>query len=91
MTKQEIFQEALAVKYPVEIHHLEEEDGSNYVFAFHPDFGSSMCSATGDTIDEALKALDNVRADILDHLVNKGVEIPKPYSFFGSQLACHRR
>jgi predicted RNase H-like HicB family nuclease len=77
MTKQEILQEALARVYPIEAH---QEDGSEVVFAFHPDFDS--CGAIGNTLNEALVSLDKVRMDLLERLVNEGAEIPKPSNAF---------
>jgi len=63
--------------YPIQIHLIEEEDQS-YYFAYHPDFGSSACSATGDTIMEAIESLDNVREDLVAYLKEAGKPIPAP-------------
>lgn len=64
------------VYYPVQVHRLF--DGNRYYFfAFHPDFGASACSATGDTIEEALELLDKVRQEVITYLRDKGKPIPK--------------
>jgi len=65
------------IKYPVEVHWVDEDDGDGYYYAFLPDFGQCACSATGDTRDEALEELDLVRRDVIQHYVETGKSIPE--------------
>ena len=64
--------------YPVEIHHVAEEGGPGYYLAFLPDFGESTCSATGDTMTEAIERLSDVKREILQHFLDTGRDIPDP-------------
>jgi predicted RNase H-like HicB family nuclease len=58
------------------IHNPGDRDG--YYFAYHPEFGSSACSGTGDTRIEALQNLDTVRENVILHYQETGREIPEP-------------
>jgi predicted RNase H-like HicB family nuclease len=75
---------ALAFHYPISIYWLPEITvPTGYYLAFHPDFGQSACSATGDTALEALNNLDEVRKTIICHYAEKGSGhvIPEPSKF----------
>jgi len=63
--------------YPIEIHRIDEPDQSYYL-AYFVDFGASACSATGDTIEEALETLNKVKKDIINYLIEKKEDIPTP-------------
>jgi predicted RNase H-like HicB family nuclease len=63
-------------KYPMVIYWIEEENSSGYYFAYLLDFGYCACSATGDTIEEALQELELVKKDIIQHFWETGKEIP---------------
>lgn len=65
------------VEYPVMIHKVEDSDDSYYM-AYLPDFGMSTCSAVGDTMTEALEALEGVKQDVIVHFIESGHEIPTP-------------
>lgn len=64
--------------YPIQIHYIKEDDAPGYFFAFHPDFGASACSATGDTIPQAIMLLGKVRTEVLCYLRSSGKPIPEP-------------
>jgi len=68
----------LSRKYPTEVYFIEEEGGEGYYFACLPDFGSSTCSATGDSAEEALSRLSEVREAVIRHLVESGSPVPEP-------------
>jgi len=55
-----------------------EADGTRYYFAFLPDFGHSACSATGDTVLEAIEELDLVRQDVIRYFIEAEKKLPKP-------------
>jgi predicted RNase H-like HicB family nuclease len=77
VTEHEIFKWSKK-PYGINIRYVEEENGDKYVIAYHPDFGHSACSATGDTIVEALENLVIARRDIIEHYLRTGKTIPKP-------------
>lgn len=64
--------------YPIQIHYIEEDDSENYFLAYNPDFGGSACSATGDTIPEAIANLTKVRCEVMAYLVSTKKPIPEP-------------
>jgi len=65
-------------KYPIEIHHIKEKDCEGYFLAFHPDFGCSACSATGETEEDAINLLNQVRCAVLEYYIKEGKNIPEP-------------
>jgi predicted RNase H-like HicB family nuclease len=64
--------------YPITIHYIKEDDDPGYFFAYHPDFGASTCSATGDTIISAIISLARTREDVIEWLTSRGEAIPQP-------------
>ena len=60
--------------YPIVIHKLKKYQGGGY-YVYLPDFGHSSCSATGDTISEALESLENVKVCIIDYFKKHNVRI----------------
>jgi predicted RNase H-like HicB family nuclease len=65
-------------KWPIEIHFVEEKGEPGYFFAFLPDFGHSACSATGDTIEEALQSLELVRQEVVGYYIDSHKALPYP-------------
>jgi hypothetical protein len=64
----------MSLDYPIEI--KEEEDffpNSKYFYV-----GQSACSATGDTVEEALTELEGVKLDVITYMIRAGKEIPLP-------------
>lgn len=66
------------INYAIQIHYVKEAGAPGYFFAFHPEFGASSCSATGDTIPLAVMNLAKVRAEVMCFLQSTGRPIPKP-------------
>ena len=62
---------------PIEIHKLPPDQGGG-LHAFLPDFGHSACSACGDTIDETLSLLQEVKTNVIDLYRERGISIPEP-------------
>jgi antitoxin HicB len=62
----------LSLSYPYEL--LRDEDGT--FVASHPDLIG--CLAQGDTVDEAVRALDLARKAWLDVRFEEGLPIPEP-------------
>jgi len=65
-------------KYPINIHFIKDSDGEPYVFAYLPDFGHSACSATGETVVEALATLALVQEAVIEHYQERGKPVPTP-------------
>lgn len=55
---------------------MANEDGSTYFMAYHPAFGQSTCSATGETEEESVDALREVRHAVIEHYQEKGYDLP---------------
>lgn len=70
--KKEIF-------YPVVIYQVDEDD-EPYFVAYLPDFGEASCSAVGETEEEALLELKNVRHDVIAYFEENNKELPEPFS-----------
>jgi antitoxin HicB len=67
----------MSLDYPVEIRRLSEEDGGGYL-ACIPYLGRWMFTAAGDTIEEALQTLEEVKRDHFERLLSEGKDIPLP-------------
>ena len=65
--------------YPVVIIPIKHDD-DRYYMAYLPDFGWSICSATGDTIEEVLKNLERVKREVLIICKSGGRRIPEEWS-----------
>ena len=64
-------------------HFLRQEicdSGDVVYFAISPEF--SGCVAQGDTPEEAITALRQVRLDCIEHLLNFNIEVPEPQITF---------
>lgn len=62
-------------KYPITIYFVED---GQYYFAYLPDFGSSACSATGETIQAAVDNLAAVEKAVTQHYLDTGRALPHP-------------
>lgn len=69
-----------ALDYPVEIRRLPAEEGGGYV-ACIPMLGRWTVQAAGDTVEEALGLLEEVKEAVFAHLQEQGVAIPEPPPF----------
>lgn len=66
-------------KYPIKIYYREGDDEEEgYYVAYLPDFGFSACSAAGETEEEALKNLKEVKKFVIVTYLKDGDELPKP-------------
>ena len=62
--------------YPIVIHRIEDTSNSFYYYVYCPDFGHSACSATGDTLDEALDTLKDVYQFCIEYYKEKNLPLP---------------
>jgi len=76
----------MAKRYPMVVQLLKEEDGDEYYFGFLPDFGYSVCSATGHDIDELFFNLEAMKWFVLEHYLSNGKKIPEPSSYEAIEL-----
>ncbi len=67
----------LTLRYPITLQELALEDGGGYA-AMIPQLGKDTFVAIGETPQEALLALDELREHLITRLVNKGVPLPEP-------------
>ncbi|MCS6830028.1 MAG: YlcI/YnfO family protein [Armatimonadota bacterium] len=66
-----------ALDYPVEIRRLPEEEGGGYI-ACIPMLGRWTVQAVGDTLEETLQLLEEVKDTVFAHLQERGFAIPEP-------------
>jgi predicted RNase H-like HicB family nuclease len=65
----------MSLTYPIVVEELPDR---GYV-AYIPVLGEHMFTACGDTIDEAISALEEVKRDRFRLLLDNGIPIPEPY------------
>ena len=67
------------INYPSEIHYISGDEGEEgYYIAFLPDFGFSACGAAGDTPEEALNNLNEVKKFVIETYLEDGDQLPSP-------------
>ncbi len=75
---------ALSVRpYRTVVRYEPSDDGSPDYIASNPEFGDT-CIAQGDSPDEALANLREVRELIIAHLIEHGLAVPDPESWPGA-------
>jgi len=67
----------MSLTYPIVVEELPDYEGGGYI-AYIPVLGEHMFTACGDTIDEAISALEEVKRDHFRSLLDKGIPIPEP-------------
>ncbi|GBC97185.1 hypothetical protein HRbin16_03005 [bacterium HR16] len=67
----------MSLNYPVEIRRFSEEEGGGYL-ACIPYLGRWMFTAMGETLEDALQALEEVKRDHFERLLAEGKTIPLP-------------
>jgi predicted RNase H-like HicB family nuclease len=55
-----------------------EDEPGGYYFVWHPEFGYCACSATGDTLEEAISNLHRTREFVIEYYAECGRPIPAP-------------
>ena len=70
-------EELMALKYKTQIDPIPMEDGGGYV-AYHPELGSNIILGDGDTEEEALRNLAQVKKEWFEIYLNRGIPIPTP-------------
>ncbi|HOT98166.1 MAG TPA: toxin-antitoxin system HicB family antitoxin [bacterium] len=67
----------LSLDYPIEIVKIPVEDGGGYS-AFIRQLGKLAFRGDGETREEAIKDLDEVKEILFEEYLEKGIEIPEP-------------
>ena len=67
----------LSLPYKIEIEPILEEEGGGY-FARIPQFGRMGITGDGETIEEALKDLNDFKRRSFERYLKEGREIPEP-------------
>lgn len=67
----------MSLKYPVEIEKIPEEEGGGYHVCI-PLLGRYAFVGDGDTIEEALAHLEEVKRDLFSLYLARGIPIPEP-------------
>lgn len=78
-----------SMKYKIEITPIPEEEGGGYE-AYIPDLGRYTVCATGDTVEEAINNLNEVKSNHLERWIKENKRIPVPKqedNRFGGKIA----
>lgn len=67
----------MSLDYPVEVRRIPNTLGGGYSASI-PHLGRMAFFAEGDTVDEAIAELDNVKCQLFQHMLDKGKDIPVP-------------
>lgn len=67
----------MSLNYPIEVRRFSEEEGGGYLVCI-PYLGRWMFTAMGETLEEALQALEDVKRDHFERLLAEGKTIPLP-------------
>ena len=73
--------------YAVELHQLEKEDGGGFL-AYIVELGHTACSATGETVEEALMTLGDVLEHVLKVMKQGSHSIPPPLGEPANEPRC---
>ncbi len=81
----------MKLRYPIEITEFSEDDGGGYM-ATIPQLGKYTFIGDGDSIEEAIKDLEEVKKHYFELFLNEGIEIPYPKTteediFFSGKLS----
>jgi predicted RNase H-like HicB family nuclease len=64
-------------RYPIEVYLRDEKGDRPYFIAFLPDFGETVCSGVGDTVEEALQSLEKTKLDVTEYYRENNKPLPK--------------
>ena len=67
----------MGVDYPIEIRKIKEEEGGGYM-ATIPLLGKYAFVGDGETAEEALKSLDEIKEYLFEKYLKEGISIPDP-------------
>ena len=67
----------MGLNYQVVVRRLSDDDGGGYLVSI-PLLGEHMFAAAGDTLEEALRILEDVKRDHFEQMLDQGVPIPEP-------------
>lgn len=67
----------LNINYPMEIQKIKEEEGGGYS-ATIPQLGKYAFMGDGDTIEEAIESLNEIKKYLFEKYLKEGIPIPEP-------------
>ena len=67
----------MALDYPVVIRQLSDDEGGGYIASI-PSLGEHTFTIAGDTVEEALRILENAKGDHFRRMLELGIEISEP-------------
>ena len=67
----------MGLNYPIEIRKIKEEEGGGYM-ATIPSLGKYAFVGDGETGEEALKSLDEIKEYLFEKYLQEGIPIPEP-------------
>jgi antitoxin HicB len=67
----------MRLEYPVVIRRLSDDEGDGYMASI-PLLGEHTFTAAGNTVEEALRVLEDVKRDHFRRMLELGIEIPEP-------------
>ena len=67
----------LNLPYKIEIEPIPEEDGGGFA-AYFPELGKYTLAGGGETIEEALQSLNEIKKIMFKEWLEQGVSIPEP-------------
>lgn len=71
-----------SLDYPIMVKRIRAVGGKpGYYFVYLPDFGPCVCSGVGDTINDAIGAMNRTKKLVFQFLVDNGIPIPEPRPF----------
>jgi antitoxin HicB len=65
------------LNYPIEIINIPDKEGGGYS-ACIPQLGRNVFLSDGETLNEALKNLDQIKKEWFEYYLQKGIPIPEP-------------
>lgn len=75
--KQDKLENYMKFKYPIEITYIDDDEGGG-VMATIPFLGKYAFVGDGETVQEALENLEEIKKDLFAEYLKKGIEIPLP-------------
>jgi len=69
----------MELPYPIHIETTYDEDEKEKVYyAYIAELGKLSCYGRGNTIEEALKSLEDEKSEVIKYYLEKGIPIPEP-------------
>jgi len=77
MNKKKLLDYYLNLHYSIKIDYVSDDEDSYYV-AYIPELGSGAFLGTGNTINEAVEELEDIKRNYFEDHIRRGIKIPLP-------------